>query len=377
MPVLFRITRAAVLVTALATGAAGSASAQRIGEIAFIGAVTIETGTRFAGTEIGGLSGLDYDAAKNQFVALSDDRGTIGPPRFYTLSIDLADGRLDDGDVSFLGVTELRTAAGEPFRPGSVDPEAIRVSHDGRLLYWTSEGDATLLLPPSVNGMTLDGRQMRSFDLPPAYVPNAAGTLGVRDNAAFESLTLGPDGRHLFTATETALVQDGPAPDPSTGSPARVLRYDLRTGKADAAFVYPVEPVPSDTNAPEAASSGTNGLVALLALGDTVFLALERAYVPGVGNTIRLFQTSSRGATDIHGRMSIRTLNVTPMAKTKLLDLAALGIRLDNVEGMSFGPPLPDGRPSLILVSDNNFNAGAQVTQFLAFAVSFVATDGP
>ena len=36
---------------------------------------------------------------------------------------------------------------------------------------------------------------------------------------------------------------------------------------------------------------------------------------------------------------------------------------------MAFGPDLPDGRRSLILLSDNNF-APTQFTQFLLFAVS-------
>ena len=36
---------------------------------------------------------------------------------------------------------------------------------------------------------------------------------------------------------------------------------------------------------------------------------------------------------------------------------------------MTFGPKLPDGRQSLILVSDNNF-AATQFTQFLLFAVA-------
>jgi len=36
---------------------------------------------------------------------------------------------------------------------------------------------------------------------------------------------------------------------------------------------------------------------------------------------------------------------------------------------MTFGPDLPDGRRSLIMVSDNNF-APSQFTQFLLFAVS-------
>jgi hypothetical protein len=61
---------------------------------------------------------------------------------------------------------------------------------------------------------------------------------------------------------------------------------------------------------------------------------------------------------------SIRTAE-----KTLLFDLDTLGIPLDNVEGMTIGPPLPDGRRSLVLVSDNNF-AASQFTQFLFFALS-------
>lgn len=49
--------------------------------------------------------------------------------------------------------------------------------------------------------------------------------------------------------------------------------------------------------------------------------------------------------------------------------LDPIGIVLDSLEGMGFGPLLPDGRPSRILVSDINFNAVDQKTQFLAFAV--------
>jgi len=58
-----------------------------------------------------------------------------------------------------------------------------------------------------------------------------------------------------------------------------------------------------------------------------------------------------------------------PARKTLLLDLRTLGIPLDNVEGMTIGPNLPDGRRSLVLVSDNNFAAN-QFTQFLLFALS-------
>ena len=57
-----------------------------------------------------------------------------------------------------------------------------------------------------------------------------------------------------------------------------------------------------------------------------------------------------------------------PVQKELLFDLADLGLPLDNVEGISFGPKLADGRQSIVLVSDNNFS-GTQFTQFLAFAI--------
>ena len=56
------------------------------------------------------------------------------------------------------------------------------------------------------------------------------------------------------------------------------------------------------------------------------------------------------------------------MTKTEVLDLNTLGLTLDNLEGMTFGPRLADGRRSLLIASDNNFTSG-QVSQFLLVAV--------
>jgi hypothetical protein len=51
-----------------------------------------------------------------------------------------------------------------------------------------------------------------------------------------------------------------------------------------------------------------------------------------------------------------------------------LGIVPDNLEGMAFGPLLPDGRLPLILVSDNNFDTAA-VTQFIVLAVTLESVE--
>ncbi|MGH3048168.1 MAG: esterase-like activity of phytase family protein, partial [Gaiellaceae bacterium] len=117
-----------------------------------------------------------------------------------------------------------------------------------------------------------------------------------------------------------------------------------------------------------------NGLVELLPLNNQFLLSMERSFsvgAPGTGNTIKLYIVALPGATNVNGLHSLAGAHerVRPARKTLLLDLDALGIPLDNVEGMAFGPDLPDGRRSLLLVSDNNFSP-IQFTQFLLFAVS-------
>lgn len=56
----------------------------------------------------------------------------------------------------------------------------------------------------------------------------------------------------------------------------------------------------------------------------------------------------------------------TSTSRREVFAFDDLGIPIDNIEGMTFGPPLPDGRQTLLIVSDNNFSP-EQFTQFVAF----------
>ena len=58
-----------------------------------------------------------------------------------------------------------------------------------------------------------------------------------------------------------------------------------------------------------------------------------------------------------------------PVVKRLVADLGGLGVTPDNVEGMALGPALADGRRTLLLVADDNFNPGAQRTQVLLLAL--------
>jgi hypothetical protein len=73
----------------------------------FLGQVTFPTGSVVEGTQLGGLSGITYDPSKGVYYSISDDRSQLNPARFYTLDINLSDGELNTGDVTFENVTTL------------------------------------------------------------------------------------------------------------------------------------------------------------------------------------------------------------------------------------------------------------------------------
>lgn len=336
----------------------------------FLGQAIIPTGTQFAGTEVGGLSSITYDASRDVYDVLSDDRSQIDPARFYTFQIDL-DGSFDASDLHIDGVTTLQAPGGGPYAPLSLDPEGLALTKDRRLVL-TSEGDTGQLIDPFVRLYDLAGDALGDLPVPGYFLPTADHSSGIRNNLAFEPAGVPPNGRFFFTGAENALFQDGPAATLTNGSPSRLLRYNLQTGRLDREYLYETDPIFEPPIPPSAFAVG--GLVELLPLNNEFLLSMERSFsvgVPGTGNEIKLYRVALPGADDIKDLPSLAGLlgSIRPAQKTLLLDLGSLGIPLDNVEGMTFGPRLPDGRQSLVLVSDNNF-AASQFTQFLLFAVS-------
>ncbi len=347
--------------------AAHPSEAVTITGVDFLGQSTFPTQTFFQETQLGGLSGITYDPAKNVYYSISDDRSQFNPARFYTLQIDISDG-LEQGEVTPVEVTTLLNQNNQPFPALSLDPEGIALTSNGTV-FISSEGDANQLINPFVNEFSLSGQQLKALPVPEKFFPTADKSSGIRNNLAFESLTLTPNQKYLFTATENALFQDGAAADINISSPSRILKYDLSAGKPVAEFLYVTEPVAA---APIPATDfKTNGLVDLLAVDDNTFLSLERSFSVGVGNTIKLFEVSLEKATDISNINSLSQIDIKSIKTAKkelLLDFSELKLTLDNIEGLTFGPDLADGRKSLIVVSDNNFS-DTQFTQILAFGV--------
>ena len=319
----------------------------------------------FQNTTIGGLSALTYDREQDRFYVLTDDRGNFGPPRVYTMAMGF---RLDQNQqprfdaVNVDGVITLQDAEGKAYPPGTLDPEGLALSPRQTLLV-SSEGNIKQNSPPFVGEFDRNtGAMVTSFRVPDRFLPEDAivPTRGIRENLSLESLTINaPAGTagmiepfRLFTAAESSLIQDYNE-DPTQPLNTRFLHYLIGQNQSTliAEHLYPLDLEPT--------GALLNGLSELLVIDQGGhFLALERAY--GLrGFRVRLYQLATGGATDTSGILALKgTLEgISPIRKRLLLDFVDTGIAVDNLEGMTLGPRLPDGSQSLILVSDNNFEA--------------------
>lgn len=361
-------------------------STRHVSDVELLGVITVPNDTVALGTPVGGLSAIAYDAESASYYFLSDDRAMFGPVRIYQAAIDLSDGSLDEGDLEWVGMIPLMDASGVPFAQGVIDPEGLVFT--GEAFFVSTEGDLSIDPPiaPAIMEFSPMGEFMAALPLPEKFLPQSDGERGVRNNRGFESLTLTPDGRYLISGIENALVQDGPAATLEDQSPVRLLQISLTEAILDAEQVYteqsytewvyivdaiPSEPVPANGDA-------DNGLVELIALDDNgTLLAMERSYAEGVGNTVRLYLTSTQGArtvSDVEALAADAPNEIEgTVVKERLLDFGELGSELDiapdNLEGMALGPYLPDGRQVLLVVSDNNFNP-SQTTQIWALALT-------
>jgi 3-phytase/alkaline phosphatase D len=359
------------LLAALAV-ACGPAAPERapVPPLTYLGEAIIAPEPEVSGDPgVGGLSAI-FHAGGDTYYAISDDRGLHGPARYYVLNIDLSDGHLDDGDALVTGWRPLLDPDGRPLRANTYDLEGL-VAYD-QTLFVASEGDTTAGVEPFVAVFDAEGRLMEPLGLPPGFETGDDRSTGVRNNLAFESLAITPNGRYLFTGTESALLQDGPEATPAAGTMSRLLRFDRIHGVFDAEFAYPIEPVHATSAIPGGLE--VNGLSELLAFSGEHLLALERSFVAGAlpQHSIKLFDVCLADATDVSAIASLAHTEtaVTPASKRLIGDIADLAPRLDNLEGMTLGPTLPSGEQTLIFISDDNFSPQHQITQVLAFALA-------
>lgn len=340
--------------------------ANEITGLKFLADINIPTGSMYENTEIGGLSGLFYHRQQNKLYAISDDRGARGvgsqhAPRIYLFDLVLE----AEIQIKPAGVVNLQMEAAKPFIPMFLDPEGITFLPNGNMVV-SSEGYVPFI-PPMLLIFDADGVFESQIEVPAKYVAlknNDRQEKGILHNFGFEALTISSDQKKIYTATEMWLKQDEEVMAQNDVSIARILSYEVKDEQyvPTEEFVYPLT---------------AGGLVDFVATGPGQLITVERGWSPVSNiNTIHLYQSALNHADNVLALETITNLSTIAMVSKKLLmDLSQLkGLLspiypgLDNIEGITLGPRLPNGNATLILVSDNNFRA-AQRTLFLIFEV--------
>jgi hypothetical protein len=116
--------------------------------------------------------------------------------------------------------------------------------------------------------------------------------------------------------------------------------------------------------------SPDNGNSEIVACGNQQYLVLERDSQPGESARYRkLIRIDLSKATDISGMAQIPAKalpeNIVPVKRDDFLDFLAPEWNLagaampEKIEGLTFGPTLPDGRKTLLVGTDNDFESNA------------------
>ncbi len=267
----------------------------------------------------------------------------------------------------------LRRADGAAY--GKFDAEGLVVEEGSNTALVSSEKDSTIHRFSLQNGREVG----KPLPVPPDWKiykqdKQDKGDKGRAErNRNLKSLAVTRDGTHLFTGLEGPLVGDS---DDAGSDLLRIQRYKGSSGgkyTLDEQYAYK-------------ADAGAN-LVELVAVDRDRLLTLERGYMKGLGNTIRVYEVSLAGAHDVAGikyfsseydDIFLKKRPVLDLAKCPAGDLQVPDGQtqpnplLDNVEGMALGKQLTKGkdrgRHLLYLISDNNRNNN-QVTRMYALSV--------
>lgn len=334
--------------------------------------------TVFNGTTVGGLSGIDYDSTEQVYYLVSDDRSALQPARFYKIKIHLGASKIDS--VKIEGVVTLLQPNGKPY-PSSQqdpahtpDPEALRYDPIRKQMIWTSEGERiirtkdTILENPAITLITPDGKYIDTLPLP-ANLFMHAEEKGPRQNGVLEGISFADHYKTIYVSLEEPRYEDGPRAEIFPNDAwVRIYRYDRATKKNTAQYAYKLDPIAYPPATPTAFK--VNGIPDILSAGGRQLLVMERSFSTGrLACTIKIFLVNLEHAGDISGINSLKTEPpVRSLQKKLLLNMDSLGIYIDNVEGMTFGPTLPNGHRTLLMVADDNFSA-LEKTQLFLFEV--------
>jgi hypothetical protein len=347
---------------------------------------------RIPHNQFGGISAIAYTGKGNRYLLLPDRGPSDGAVpylcRFHEAEIDVDPKKQSPFSFQLVATQMLTNEQNQPFSGSSaafdskfparslrLDPEGVRTGTDGSVFLADEYG-------PHLLQFSAEGLLLKRFPVPPHVsikhlgtskeIEHQANKTGRQTNRGFEGLAIDAEAGRLYAVLQGPLLQDQPFDDAGErlGIHVRIIEYEIETGSTRE-FVYALE-------------KPSYGISEILLSGPGRFLVLERDGQPGAkAKCKRLYEIDLAEATDV-SRMTTLPADKLPagvraVSKRVALDLldARFGLAGDQfpekLEGLAFGPDLPDGRRLLLVASDNDFEA-ANPTWIYAFGIH--APDG-
>lgn len=280
--------------------------------------------------------------------------GYAAEPAGNTPSRQYFSGRSDNFDP---------TTSSADTRDARLDPEGIRLSPNGRMVYISDEYGPYLYVFDRATGARLHAIKLPeklavAHKSAQGSIEKSTNTSGRVANKGMEGLAISPDGKTLFGFMQSPLLQDGG----DGGRMNRIVKIDLATGTTTE---YTYDNYLADKDKTYNSSE-------LLALNDHELLVLERDG-KGLGDDSkaklkRIYKVDIAGAADVSELSGEAVLLAKAPAKTLFLDilatLAAAGYADTEVpaklEGMAFGEDVVvNGKTmhTLYVANDNDYLA--------------------
>jgi hypothetical protein len=269
-------------------------------------------------------------------------------------------------------------------RDARLDPEGIRVSHNGKHVYISDEYGPYLYVFDRSSGarlhaIKLPARLAVAHKSSVGATEISGNTTGRVANKGMEGLAISPDGRKLFGFMQSPLIEDGG----DGGRANRIIVIDLET---ESVHQYAYDNYLADKAKAYNSSE-------LLALNNHELLVLERDG-KGLGDDSkavvkRIYKIDIAGAQDVSNLTGEAALLSKAVSKTLFLDIAATlttaGLTTDQIpaklEGMAFGEDIVAGgvvKHTLYVGNDNDFLAttpGGKSNPNQWFVFSFTEAD--
>ena len=334
---------------------------------------------------LGGISAIDRIGQTDEYLALSDrgpnDGAVPYQDRVHRLRISIEPNATEPVRVELLATILLRDIKGRPFVglasafdatedcAGRLDPEAIRVTKDGTFFVSDEYG-------PRILQFAADGEQRAEVATPDGFHVThaaadedeeiAANSRGRLTNKGMEGLALFGD-QALAGLMQYPLIQDSKKNAKGKFKGRNCRLFTVNTDGSDPhQYVYSLD----DTG---------YKLSEILAVDNHRFLAIERDGEAGQAAKFkRITEIDIAGATDIAQLESLPAgdlpQSIRPVKKSTAIDLLDPRFGLNNetmpekFEGLCWAKDLPDGRRTLLITVDNDFQTNMP-TRVYAFAL--------